>query len=118
MKTRNGFVSNSSSTSFIIVCTIQDHKKAVAKLHPYYQKRLSKMEPQKKKFLDKDILVFSGILSSEEEAMEWDGEYPPEAEDYDDGDGNKMVPSSEIVNIYVNELKKVSKNVIDIWESC
>jgi hypothetical protein len=37
MKSRLGFVSNSSTSSYLIICTKEDHEKALEKLHPYYK---------------------------------------------------------------------------------
>ena len=120
MKTRNGFVSNSSSSSFVIICKEEDHKKAIKKLHPYYkawieQKLIGKIQD----FAGVKVIVSSIHISTEdEEPINYKGKLPPEAEDYgfedDDGKSIKMVPGGEIIPVYVEELKKISNDVIFI----
>jgi hypothetical protein len=117
VKTRSGFVSNSSSTSFMIVCKEEDHKKALEKLHPYYVEWIRQMlTPKEQKFAGQDVLVsYIYICSEDDEPIEWTGKYPKEAEDYYD-DGNKSVPGADIMTKYINQLKKISKDVIVVEE--
>ena len=57
MKTRIGFVSNSSSTSFIILTTQRRHDEAVAKLNEAMQKTLEQIKPLKRvRFLGTDLV--------------------------------------------------------------
>ena len=125
MKIRSGFVSNSSSSSFVIVCKEEDHKQVLKTLHPYYKQWISQLTPAKQKFAGIDILVFSMFISREdEEAMAWEGEYPKEAEEYcgynedDTEKTEKYVPCSTIIDIYVGKLKKISSEVVFEQMSC
>jgi len=120
MKVRNGFVSNSSSSSFFIACPKKVHDKALKTLHPYYQKWIKEMLGLEEQMFGKEkILVSSYHYCSEiHETIKWDKEYPPEAEEFDgwDEDDNKkvekMVDESKIISIYVGALKKESNDVI------
>lgn len=125
MKTRSGFVSNSSSSSFVIIRKEEDHNKAIKKLHPYYQKWIKEKLrfADKQKFAGHDILISVLHVSSEDEQpISWEGgkkKYPPEAQEvwYDaecEGDGKTKyyVPDAEVIDKYVAELKKISSDVI------
>lgn len=128
MKLRIGFVSNSSTSSYVIVCSEDAHKKALEILHPYYQKWLKSLHAEKQKFAGLSVRVVNmTVCSDDEEPMEWDGEYPKEAieqdsdylfdgeDDRDDAEKKllkKWVPADEILSIYEKALRKVSKDVI------
>ena len=67
MKIRNGFVSNSSSSSFIIVTTQEVLDKALKKLNAFGLVVFNtEYQLEKKKFGGKDVLVAYGEKSSEE----------------------------------------------------
>ncbi len=72
MKTRSGFVSNSSSSSFVIITTKEKWNEACAELTKQVGKNMAHVilseygEGEKAKVLGKDALVFSGVQSSEE----------------------------------------------------
>jgi hypothetical protein len=72
MKTRNGFVSNSSSSSFVIITTQDKWNEAVKKFKKIAGENITKIvvgeygEPEKAKVLGQDALIFSGIICSED----------------------------------------------------
>jgi len=119
MKIRHGFVSNSSSSSYVIIVTQKDHDEILKKMHPYYKAWFDEWEPAKKrKFLGKNICVFSAYVSTEDdEPIEWKGEYPPEAEDYY-GNGEKMVTTGDVIYEYEETAKKLKKEIIMDQQDC
>jgi len=60
MKTRTGFVSNSSSSSFVVLTTKENHEKVMAELHEYAQDVI-KSVLQETKLFGKDM-VYIGDL--------------------------------------------------------
>ena len=120
MKVRTGFVSNSSTTSFVVICERDTNDRAIKNLHPYYQKwvqeRLSQNDVA---FLGKDVIV-SGITvcSEDQEPLEFNGELPPEAETYygyyegDDDEEIKFVSDETAVNKYIDAIREFSEDII------
>ena len=58
MKIRQGFVSNSSSSSFIVTTTIENHERALKNLSPYVKKVLKEMKGDKSKAFGKELISF------------------------------------------------------------
>jgi len=116
MKIRNGFVSNSSSSSFFIVSPKEAHDKALKKLHPYYQKWINDIvQPQEAKICGNKVVVVSWhYYSDSQEPMKWNEEYPPEAEECYYNEIVKMVDESNMLGIYTNALKKETEDIINI----
>ena len=113
MKIRNGFVSNSSSSSFMIVVKQEDHKQALEAMHPYYKAWFADWGDTRQKLFGEDVHVFNMYICSEDEEpiASYKGEYPPEAEDYF-GDGQKMVRANDVVYEYKEILKSIGADFL------
>jgi len=70
MKIRNGFVSNSSSSSFVVMTTMENHEKAMKKLHPYIQDVVNEVIG-KTKFMGRECVYF-GELSIQDYSGVWE----------------------------------------------
>ena len=81
MKIRNGFVSNSSSSSFVLLVSKEVHDKAMEKLSPY-QKAVINSISDKGFFLNKEI-IYIGDLSVQDYSDTF--EESLELEDYEEG---------------------------------
>ena len=72
MKTRNGFVSNSSSSSFVIITTPENWKKSCAAFKKKVDNNIAEIifaeygEGKETTVDGKKLLVFQGVISSEE----------------------------------------------------
>ncbi len=64
MKTRQGFVSNSSSSSFIIITTKENHERVLKDLHPFYQEIIKILIEEGASFLGKDVIYIMDMLDS------------------------------------------------------
>ena len=86
MKTRSGFVSNSSSSSFIYILSASKYEKLLTELDVYQKAVLEKLGVQRTKILDRDAVVVSGIMgnysSFEDMEIELDEDFEPEYEKY------------------------------------
>jgi len=119
MKIRRGFVSNSSSSSYVIVVKETDHDEILDNLHPYYRAWFDEtVSPHIQKFLGKDVVVISTYISTEDEyPINYDGDYPPEAETYWD-DERKIVYANTIMSKYQEMAQELHKNIIMDNQSC
>lgn len=59
MKVRKGFVSNSSSSSFVVMIENDEFKKVLKECHPYIKRVIEKIGYDNKRFLEKDIVIIS-----------------------------------------------------------
>ena len=79
MKTRLGFVSNSSSSSFVIVIEKEAYERKLAEVHPYVRAVVKAMEKKKDTFMGHDVVVIgtwsdaAGGSNFEELDVKYDG---------------------------------------------
>jgi hypothetical protein len=64
MKIRYGFVSNSSSSSFVLIADKEVYEKAMKNIHPYIECLIRK--PDNVTINDTDLVMFNGEESSED----------------------------------------------------
>ena len=80
MKLRSGFVSNSSSSSYVLITTQETYDKVMAQLSELEQGAVkAEFRFSKKKVFGEDKLVCMETISIEELGCEWD--FLPESED-------------------------------------
>jgi hypothetical protein len=79
MKIRSGFVSNSSSSSFVIVAPKDVVDVVMATLNPYEQAVAKHVQLSDKKFMGGTVSIFQGSTGNDdswEYCFEYDGEIP------------------------------------------
>jgi hypothetical protein len=77
MKIRDGFVSNSSSSSFVLVVPKVYHDEAVATLTPEQQKQMKKVKPKRGYVGDVEVVMIEGYSCEDvsqigDLSLEWD----------------------------------------------
>ena len=113
MKTRNGFVSNSSSSSFIIISTLKSHNKALKKLNNK-QKKLIEKSIAIKKLGSEDICMLA-IFSSDDGASTDSGWFDDVTLDkVPDGFGKDSYTFGDVVDAYSETLKEENKDTITV----
>lgn len=81
MKFRTGFVSNSSSSSFVIMMTKDAYNKAFNEAHPYVQAVIKELGHEESKFDGKDVITMGRMSiqdygTFDEFYPDYDGEIP------------------------------------------
>jgi hypothetical protein len=61
MKIRNGFVSNSSTSSFVLMIKKEDHEKVMAALHPFYQACIKAIGTSLSKFKGDEVVMMGAL---------------------------------------------------------
>lgn len=90
MKTRICFVANSSSSSFVVVTTKENHEKTLSNLHPYAAAVIRAISSQNDHKFGKDLVCIGtletpgGSVTFNDLDVDFDGEKPERYEE--DGD--------------------------------
>jgi hypothetical protein len=63
MKTRNGFVSNSSTSSFVVVIKKEHHDKVMQEIHPYIKACIDALGCSVKKFNGDEVVSFGTLTT-------------------------------------------------------
>ena len=129
MKIRQGFVSNSSSSSFCIAVDKKVHTKVVEEVHPYIayiaKKYLNNSYGVKEvKAFGKTILSYCGVFYTEElpslegyQGEEYitesgEGKLVSEYEEDPNSDEDYVAFDQTILQMYADEVAKIDKNAI------
>lgn len=99
MKIRNGFVSNSSSSSFVILVKPEDHAKALSQCNEFVKDVLSHLRWNKKKVFGQEVLFMMDEFSTE------DGFYFAEEVEVPDEYEDSSV--DDLIAEYEQELKNI-----------
>jgi len=105
MKTRNGFVSNSSSSSFVIVAPKDIVDNVLKTLTPYEQEVAKYVQICEKEFMGKMVTIFQGSTGNDD-SWEYGFEFT--------GEKSEIGDIWDAWELFVSELKKTAKENIII----
>jgi len=112
MKIRNGFVSNSSSSSFVIVVPNEIHEKVLAEMNDEVASAIINSFANNKFKEDKGMIVFFDYSDDCGSSLWDDFNIPEELEKYDGKKSNYLDTPSDAFYDYYNIIKKYSNEVL------
>jgi len=112
MKIRTGFVSNSSSSSFVCITTKQNFKETIKKCHPYVA-AVGKEVFSKGRFTGMDVMVYTDYCDMGgnsyydhlNDNFDFDGDIP------DNEEGEEMEPW-EAIEIFTRKLQENNESEV------
>jgi len=105
MKIRNGFVSNSSTSSFIVIMKQEHFEKGLEMVHPYVKACIEALGHSKGKFLGEDVVSLGTMDTPGGSQWEWiDVEYDEEEHGAVEDPSDMKYGSLDLL---INEVEKV-----------
>ena len=120
MKIRQGFVSNSSSSSFVIIMTAEQHKEWLDKLNPYEKQVVDELGHDGQKFNGSDVIILSGVTGNYSFYEDMSLEPIEEDKDLDEGDICEKYEMSEFEpgEVWYSAEEKLPKDIINHSVDC
>ena len=129
MKFRNGFVSNSSTSSYILMVSKVLHEKVLDSSHPYVRAVVEAIMDERT-FMGKAIMLlhyggYDCSLHDVAGTVKWKGSPPSEKEIWTDLKKEYVNPSEDDASLdevfdeyYKTKLKRLGKeeDIVDLWE--
>lgn len=112
MKLRSGFVSNSSSSSFVVIAPKNFVDDVLSGMTTNEKAAVNWIKSDDRLFCGKMVSVFEGVTGN---YSSWeDFEYPEEVDEDDEDESC----ASEIFDDFTERLKEATKDVIEISTDC
>jgi hypothetical protein len=103
MKIRNGFVSNSSSSSFVVVIPKEDYEKMMNEVDGFQKAVIEALGPKKDNVFGREAMIISGfhgnISSFEYMEPDFKDYYDLDEEEFEDKYGYEPYPSEAWYNV-------------------